>query len=181
MFSDIKIQSGPCKNKECNSNWGGRGLTKGQFQLSLHSILMEKILSHGDREDSSDPYRGPAVFRGSAYPFLTPHWLFLTSFSTSRKEQATLKDSILLSPLLYLRAVWRSRLSSSAGIDCQLTSLKPHPLLFSNTHTIQKHLRLLILSLTLFSYQFCQLYSPSLSRFIYLHVLSHHSAGTRES
>lgn len=146
----------------------------------LHSILMDKILSHSDRTGSSEPYRGAAVFWGSAYPFLTPHCLFLTSSSSSRKEQATLNSSVLLFPVLYLRAVWGSSHSSSAGFDCQLTSNSTHcssliPTPFRNI------LRPFILSHVLFSYAFCQLYSPPLLRFIYLSVLSHHSTGTRES
>ncbi len=150
-------------------------------KFPLHSILMDKILSPGDRTGSSEPHRGAAVFRGSAYPFLTPHCLlFLTSSSTSRKEQATLNSSVLLFPVLYLRAVWRSSHSSSAGFDCQLTSNSTHcsfliPAPFRNI------LRPFILSHAPFSYPFCQLYSPSLLRFIYLGVLSHHSTGTRES
>lgn len=150
-------------------------------KFPLHSNLMDKILSHGDRTGSSEPHRGAAVFRGSAYLFLTPHCLFLTSSSTSRKEQATLNSSVLLFPVLYLRAVWRNSHSSGAGgFDCQLTSNSTHcssliPTPFRNI------LRPFILSHVPFSYPFCQLYSPSLLRFIYLSVLSHHSTGTRES
>lgn len=144
-------------------------------KFPLHSILMDKILSPGDRTGSSEPHRGAAVFRGSAYPFLTPHCLlFLTSSSNGRKEQATLNSSVLLFPVLYCSH------SSSAGFDCQLTSNSTHcsfliPAPFRNI------LRPFILSHAPFSYPFCQLYSPSLLRFIYLSVLSHHSTGTRES
>ncbi len=100
---------------------------------------MDKILS--DRTGSSESYRGAAVFRASAYPFLTPHCLFLISPSTSRKEQAALNSSVLLFPVLYLRAVWRSSHSSSAGFDCQLTSNSTHcssliPTPFRNLKTI---------------------------------------------
>ncbi len=162
----------------CQSNWPFAKFKILKSTSPLHSTLMDKILS--DRTGSSESYRGAAVFRASAYPFLTPHCLFLTSPSTSRKEQAALNSSVLLFPVLYLRAVWRSSHSSSAGFDCQLTSNSTHcssliPTPFRNI------LRPFILSHALFSYPFCQLYSPSLLRFIYLSVLSHHSTGTRES
>lgn len=117
----------------------------------------------------------------SSYPFLTPHWLFLNIILHQQEGAGHSErlNPVVPSPLF--KSSVRSRHSSTAGFDCQLTSPKLHPLVFSNTHTIQKHLRLLILSLTPFSYPFSQLYSPSLSRFIYLRVLSHHSTGTRES